>query len=56
MIVIKMCGCVITWVAIFLFLTSLLGAGFMLGDKSSTYDAEIVKATEYNKGVIYVKD
>ncbi len=56
MIVIKMCGCVITWTAILLFLISMAGAGSMLMTKSKSYDDEIVKAEKYNKSVVYVKD
>ena len=56
MIVIKMCGCVITWTAILLFLLSLLGGASMLQTKSMSYDDEIEKAEAYNKNVIYVKD
>ncbi len=56
MIIIKMCGCVITWTAILLFLISLAGLGFLLGDKAMGYDDEIAKAKAYNESVVYVKD
>ncbi len=56
MIIIKMCGCIITWTAILLFLISLLGVASLLQTKALDYDDEIEKAEAYNKNVVYVRD